>query len=66
MSRFLAALSTIDLSEFQPSVATEAKDSDVEAATNPAISRFRPIPDGLDFWGMHGGAVTGYGAPAPG
>jgi hypothetical protein len=64
--RFSAALSLMDLSEFQPSVAAEAKQFDVETAEDAAISRLRLIQDGLDLWRMQRGAVTGLGAPAPG
>jgi hypothetical protein len=56
----------MDLSDFQPSVNAEAKQSDVETAEDAAISRLRPIQDGIDFWGMHGGAITGCIPPAPG
>jgi hypothetical protein len=66
MIRLSAGLSRMDLSEFEPSVAAQAKQSDVETARDAAISRLRPIQGGLDFWGMHGGAVTGSGAPALG
>jgi hypothetical protein len=30
------------------------------------IRRLRPVPDGLDFWELHGGGVTGSDATAPG
>jgi hypothetical protein len=66
MSRFSAALSTMDLSGFEPRVDAEAKQWDIETGEDAAISRLRPIQDGLDFWGVHGGAVTGSGVPAPG
>jgi hypothetical protein len=56
----------MDLSEFMPGVAAEAEQSHVETVADAAISRLRQIRDGLDFWGVHGGAVTGSGAPAPG
>jgi hypothetical protein len=50
MKRFSSALSTMNLSEFMPSVAAEAKQSDIETAKEAAISRLRQIQDGLDFW----------------
>jgi hypothetical protein len=65
VSRFSEALSTMDLSDFTPLGSAQASQKDVETAEDPAISRLRPIQDGLDFWGMHGGAVTGSGAPRP-
>jgi hypothetical protein len=49
MYRFSSALSTMDLSDFQPSVAAEVKQSDVETAEEAAISRLRQTQDGLDF-----------------
>jgi hypothetical protein len=67
MTRFSGSLSTMDLSDFQPSPVAEAKQSDLEAAQDAAISRLRPIQDGLDLWGIHmSSGVTGLGAPAPG
>jgi hypothetical protein len=65
MNRFSAELSTMDLSGFTPLVSAETSSSSVETAEDAAISRLRPIQDGLDFWGLHGGAVTGSGSPAP-
>jgi hypothetical protein len=66
MNRFSSALSTMDLSEFQPSVAAEAKQSDLETAEDAAISRLRPIQDGLDPWeNDRSSGATGSGAPAP-
>jgi hypothetical protein len=45
----------------------EAKQSDLETAEDPAISRLRPIQDGLDLWGIHrSSGDTVSGAPAPG
>jgi hypothetical protein len=40
-------------------VSAEADDEAVQVTEEAAISRLRPIQDGLDFWGVHGGAVTG-------
>jgi hypothetical protein len=66
MNRFSSALRMMDLSEFQPLVDAEAKQVDFETAKEAAISRLRPIQDGLDFWGEQGGASTESGSPAPG
>jgi hypothetical protein len=66
MNRFSEALSTMDLSAFEPLVSAEASDMAVQISEEAAISRLRPIQDGLDFWGLHGGAVTGSDAPAAG
>jgi hypothetical protein len=54
----------MDLSDFQPLVAAEAKQSDAETAEDAAISKLRPIQDGLDFLGIHrSSGDTGSGAP---
>jgi hypothetical protein len=53
MNRFSVALSTMDLSGFQPLVSAEADDKAVKVSQEAAISRLRPIHDGLDFWGVH-------------
>jgi hypothetical protein len=66
MNRFSEALSTMDLSDLQPLVSAEALAKNVETVEDAAISRLRLVQDGLDFWGVHGGAVTGSRAPAPG
>jgi hypothetical protein len=58
--------SFMDLSEFMPSVAAEAMQSEVEIAEEAAISRLRPIQDGLDFWGDRSSPVPGSGISAPG
>jgi hypothetical protein len=63
---FSSALSTMDLSDFQPSVAAEAKKSDVGTAEEAAISRLRSIQDGLDFWGDRDSPAADSGAPATG
>jgi hypothetical protein len=65
MSRFSSTLSTMDLSEFTPSVAAEAAQKSIETVEDAAISQLRPIQDGLGLWGAQGGAVTGSGASAP-
>jgi hypothetical protein len=67
MKRLSASLSTMGLSDFHPSVASEAKQSDVETAEDAAISRLRPTQDRLDLWENHRSSdVTGSGAPVPG
>jgi hypothetical protein len=66
MTRFSSALSQMDLSEFMPSVTAEATQSEVETAEEAAISRLRPIQDGLDFWGDRSSPVTGSGVSASG
>jgi hypothetical protein len=59
------ALSKMDLGAFEPRGCAEAYDKAVQVSEAAAISQLRPIQDGLDFWGVHGGAVTGSGAPRP-
>jgi hypothetical protein len=66
INSFSEALSTMDLSAFEPRVCAEADDKAVQVSEEAAISRLRPIKDGLDFLGVHGCAVTGSDAPAPG
>jgi hypothetical protein len=65
MNHFSEALSTMSLAGFMPLVPAEASDKAVQGSEEAAISRFRPIHDGHDFLGVHGGAVTGSGSPAP-
>jgi hypothetical protein len=48
MTRFSISIYMMDLSEFMPSVAAKAGQKDVETVEEAAISRFRPIQDGLD------------------
>jgi hypothetical protein len=55
-----------DLSAFEPLVSAEASDKAVQVSEEAAISRLRPLQDGLNFWGVHGDAATGSGAPEPG
>jgi hypothetical protein len=51
--------------ELRPSA--EAKEEDVLTSEHAAVSRLRPIQDGLDYWGEYWrSAVTGSGGPAPG
>jgi hypothetical protein len=50
MSRFAAALSTMDLSNFEPMVDAEASDKSCSIATQAAISRRKPVQDAPDFW----------------
>jgi hypothetical protein len=57
---------TMNVSEFEPSVAAEAKQSDIETAEEAAISRLGARQDGLDFWADRCSEGTGPGVPAPG
>jgi hypothetical protein len=66
MTRFSEALSTMGLCALEPRVSAEADDLSVQVSKEAAISRLRPIQDGLDFCGVHGGTVTGSGDPEPG
>jgi hypothetical protein len=67
MNRFSSTLSTMDLRDFRPSPAAEAKQSDLETAEDAEISRLRPLQDGLELWEiLSGSGDRGYGAPAPG
>jgi hypothetical protein len=66
MKRFSAALSTMDLSGFEPLVSAEASDKAVQVAEEAVISRLRQIHGGLDFCGVRGDSITGSGALAPG
>jgi hypothetical protein len=51
MSHFAAALSPMDLSNFEPMVDSEAPDKSCRIATQAALSRRKPIQDAPDFWG---------------
>jgi hypothetical protein len=67
VTRFSGSLSTMDLSDSQPSPVAEAKQSDLETAEDAAISRFCPMQDGLDLWRIHmSRGVTELGGHAPG
>jgi hypothetical protein len=61
MSLFSHALSAMAKSDtFVPDPATEAKQSDLEIAEDAALSRLRPVHDGLDYWREHrSSAATG-------
>jgi hypothetical protein len=51
MTLFSQALSSVPRqAEFQPRPAAEAKQADIEISEDTAISRLRPIQDGLDYW----------------
>jgi hypothetical protein len=50
MSHFAAALSSMDLSSFEPAVDAGAKDKSCRIATQAALSRRLPIQDAVDFW----------------
>jgi hypothetical protein len=67
MHEFASALSTMDLSSFEPQVDAEASDKSCRIASDAAISRLCPIQDAIDYWnpGMgHVEAVTGQGGSA--
>jgi hypothetical protein len=67
MTLFSGALSSMNLADFQPPPSAEAKQDDIEIADEAAISRLRPIQDGLDYWQEHrSSAATGSGGSAPG
>jgi hypothetical protein len=67
MKRFSSALSALDLKDFTPQVAAEAKQSQVETAEEAAISRLCPIQDSFDFWELsRSSSATVSGAPTPG
>jgi hypothetical protein len=69
MRLYTTALSSLNCADFTPQVHAEAEDSDVRTATDAAISRLLPIPDGPDLWSIIGdmtSPVTDSGAPAPG
>jgi hypothetical protein len=67
MRIFSAELSSMNLDAFEPLPAAEAKQTDIEISDEPAVSRLRPIQDGLGSWQEHrSSAATGSGGPAPG
>jgi hypothetical protein len=47
---FAAALSSMDLSEFEPAVDPEASDKACRISSIAALSRRKPIQDAADFW----------------
>jgi hypothetical protein len=52
---------------FERRLSADAMEEDVLIAENAAVSRLRPIQDGLDYWEEYRSrAVTGVGGPAPG
>jgi hypothetical protein len=55
----------MNLDGFQPLVAADASDTEVQIAEKAAISRLRQIQDGLDFWGDRSSPVTDTCASAP-
>jgi hypothetical protein len=67
MNLFSQGLSGMDAQgtfELRPSA--EAKEEDVLIPERAAVSRLRPIQDGLDYWEEHGRcAVTESGGSAP-
>jgi hypothetical protein len=66
MTEFAAALSSMNLSSFEPQVDAEASDKSCRIAHNAAVSRLCPIQDAIDYWGGQEVAVTGSGGSAPG
>jgi hypothetical protein len=53
MKHFSSALSRLNLADFTPRVSAETKQSDLEAAEDAAVSRFRLVQDGSDMWELH-------------
>jgi hypothetical protein len=67
MALFSQALSNMNLDNFEPRPAAKAKQADIETSEDAAISRLRPIQDGLDdFQEPRSSADTGLGVIAPG
>jgi hypothetical protein len=64
---FSEALSRMELGNFEPHPAVEAKDRDAKIAQDAATSRLLPIQDGDDQWEMQrSGVDTDSVGPAPG
>jgi hypothetical protein len=70
MSEMAAALSSMDLSSWEPLVEAEASDKSCRVAHSAAISRICPIQEATDYWNPTGNAQesigTDLGGPAPG
>jgi hypothetical protein len=65
-SLFSQGLSGMVECAFELKPSAEVKEEDVEISEADAISRLRPIQDGLDDWEEHGSStVRGLGGPAP-
>jgi hypothetical protein len=58
MKYFSSALPRLNVADFTPRVSAEAKQSDLEAAEDAAVSRLRPIQDGPDMWELHRGSAA--------
>jgi hypothetical protein len=68
MSEFAAALSQMDLSLFEPSVDSEAREKSCRVAQQAALSRRCIVQDAIDYWNQREAQermVTGSGASAP-
>jgi hypothetical protein len=66
MHEFAAALSSMNLSSFEPQVDSEASDKSYRIAHNAAVFRLCPVQDAIDYWGSQEEAATGSGGSAPG
>jgi hypothetical protein len=68
MKLFSQALSGMSRqAAFEPKAAAEAKQDNIEISDEAAISRFRPIRDGIDYWQEpRSSANTDSGGSAPG
>jgi hypothetical protein len=69
MYEFATALSSMNLSDFEPALDAEADDKSCRIAHLADISRMCPIRDATDCWNPESGqegAVTGSGVSAPG
>jgi hypothetical protein len=66
---FASALSTMDLSLFEPKVDAEASDKSCRIAHDAATSRLCPVQDAIDYWNSGSSqveAVTDQGGSALG
>jgi hypothetical protein len=48
-----AVSAMVDLADFEPKPTAEAEQIDMKISEDAAISRLRPIQDGLDYWHEH-------------
>jgi hypothetical protein len=62
MKLYTLALSSLDCSDYIPPLHAGAKDSDVRIASDAAVGRLLPIPDGVDLWLI----LEGRSSPATG
>jgi hypothetical protein len=66
MNRFSEGLSRMNLSDFAPYPVAEAEQSDIATSEDAAVSRLRPMQDGLDLGVIHRSrGVSGFGGPTP-